>query len=62
MPLKPMRHGWCAGAAPLTVQVWDGGLVKAVEKAFVMPGLGLNRSPMAVVRVPVPELSAERRT
>jgi ribosome recycling factor len=47
----------------LTVQVWDGGLVKAVEKAIRDAGLGLNPQPDGqLVRVPVPELSAERRT
>lgn len=46
----------------LTVQVWDKGLVKAVEKAIRDAGLGLNPQPDGqLVRVPVPELSAERR-
>jgi len=47
----------------LTVQVWDRGLVKAVEKAIQEANLGLN--PMSdgqMVRVPLPALSAERRT
>jgi ribosome recycling factor len=46
----------------ITVQVWDKGLVGAVEKAIRDAGLGLN--PMAdgsTVRVPIPELSRERR-
>ena len=46
----------------ITVQVWDRGLVGAVEKAIRDAGLGLN--PMAdgsTVRVPIPELSRERR-
>ena len=46
----------------ITVQVWDRGLVSAVEKAIRDAGLGLN--PMAdgnTVRVPIPELSRERR-
>jgi ribosome recycling factor len=46
----------------LTVQVWDAGLVKSVEKAIRDAGLGLNPQPDGqLVRVPVPELSAERR-
>jgi ribosome recycling factor len=46
----------------LTVQVWDKGLVKNVEKAIRDAGLGLNPQPDGqLVRVPVPELSAERR-
>ncbi len=46
----------------LSVQVWDQGLTKAVEKAIRDSGLGLN--PIAegtVIRVPIPELNEERR-
>jgi ribosome recycling factor len=46
----------------ITVQVWDRGLVHAVEKAIRDAGLGLN--PMTdgqLLRVPIPELSEERR-
>ncbi len=46
----------------LTVQVWDKGLVKAVETAIRDADLGLN--PMSdgqLVRVPIPELTEERR-
>jgi ribosome recycling factor len=46
----------------LTVQVWDKGMVKNVEKAIRDAGLGLNPQPDGqLVRVPVPELSTERR-
>ena len=46
----------------ITVQVWDRGLVSAVEKAIRDAGLGLNpRTDGQVVRVPIPELSQERR-
>jgi ribosome recycling factor len=47
----------------ITVQVWDRGLVSAVERAIRDAGLGVN--PMSdgqLVRVPLPELSQERRT
>jgi len=46
----------------ITVQVWDKSMVGAVEKAIRDAGLGVN--PMAdgnTVRVPIPELSRERR-
>lgn len=46
----------------LTVQVWDKSMVAAVEKAIRDSGLGLN--PMTdgqLVRIPIPELSGERR-
>jgi len=46
----------------LTVQVWDAGLAPAVEKAIRDSGLGLNPSAAGnVIRVPLPELSEERR-
>jgi len=46
----------------ITVQVWDRGLVGAVEKAIRDAGLGLNpASDGNTVRVPIPELSQERR-
>ena len=47
----------------LTVQVWDSGLVKAVEKAIRESQLGLNpQTEGNTVRVPIPDLSEERRT
>ena len=47
----------------ITVQVWDRTLVGAVERAIRDSGLGLNPgSDGQVVRVPIPQLTAERRT
>jgi ribosome recycling factor len=46
----------------LSVQVWDKGLVKAVEKAIRSSDLGLNPAVEGnLIRVPIPELSEERR-
>ncbi len=46
----------------LSVQVWDRGLVKSVEKAIRDSDLGLNPSADGqTVRVPVPQLTEERR-
>lgn len=46
----------------LSVQVWDKGMAKAVEKAIRDAGLGLNpAADGALVRVPVPALTEERR-
>lgn len=46
----------------LSVQVWDKGLVKAVEKAIRDAGLGLNPTADGqIIRVPVPQLNEERR-
>jgi len=49
-------------ARMLTVQVWDRSLVGAVERAIRDAGLGLNpASDGQTVRVPIPQLTAERR-
>lgn len=46
----------------LTVQPWDKSLVQAVEKAIQASDLGLNpASDGAILRVPLPPLSEERR-
>lgn len=46
----------------ITVQVWDRGSVKAVEKAIRESGLGLNpQADGQLIRVPIPELNQERR-
>ncbi|HIP22115.1 MAG TPA: ribosome recycling factor [Rhodobacteraceae bacterium] len=46
----------------VTVNVWDKSMVEAVDKAIRVSGLGLN--PMmdgTMLRLPIPELNAERR-
>jgi len=46
----------------LTVQVWDKGLVKTVDKAIRDAGLGLNpQADGQLLRIPIPELNEERR-
>ena len=46
----------------ITVQVWDKGMVRAVEKTIRDSGLGLNPSADGQLsRVPIPELTGERR-
>jgi len=61
----PMNQVGTIGAPEprlLTVQVWDNSLVKAVEKSIRDSGLGLNpQTEGNVVRVPIPDLSEERR-
>ena len=47
----------------LSVNVWDKGLVVAVEKAIRSSGLGVNPiTDGMTIRVPIPPLSQERRT
>jgi ribosome recycling factor len=46
----------------ITVQVWDKGLAKAVDKAVRDAGLGLNpQLDGQLLRIPLPELNEERR-
>jgi ribosome recycling factor len=62
MPLNQVGTVSVPEARMLSVQVWDKGLVKAVEKAIRTADLGLNPSVEGnLIRVPIPELSEERR-
>ena len=62
MPLNQVGTVSVPEARMLSVQVWDKGLVKAVEKAIRSSDLGLNPSVEGnLIRVPIPELSEERR-
>ena len=46
----------------LTVNVWDKSLLKAVERAILESGLGLNpQADGQLLRIPIPELNEERR-
>ena len=46
----------------ITVQVWDRGVVKAVDKAIRESALDLNpQTEGQVIRVPIPDLNEERR-
>jgi ribosome recycling factor len=49
-------------ARMITVQIWDKGLAKAVDKAIRDAGLGLNpQMDGQLLRIPLPELNQERR-
>lgn len=62
MPLNQVANVNVPEPRLLAVQVWDKGLVKSVEKAIRDAGLGLNPQPDGqLIRVPVPDLSGERR-
>lgn len=62
MPLNQLASIAVPEARLLTVQVWDKGLVRAVEKAIRSAGLGLNpQSDGQLLRVPIPQLDEERR-
>lgn len=62
MPLNQVGTVNVPEARMLSVQVWDKGLVKAVEKAIRDAGLGLNpQADGQLVRIPIPALNEERR-
>ena len=62
MPLNQVGTISVPDPRMLTVQVWDRGLVKAVDKAIRDAGLGLNPATEGqMVRVPIPALNEERR-
>ena len=62
MPINQVGTVNAPEARMLSVQVWDAGLVKSVEKAIRDAGLGLNPQPEGnMVRVPIPALNEERR-
>ena len=62
MPLNQVGNVSAPESRLLTVSVWDATMAPAVEKAIRESDLGLN--PMAeggLIRVPIPDLSEERR-
>lgn len=62
MPLNQLANITVPEARTVMVNVWDAGMSKAVEKAIRESNLGLNPSSDGQnIRVPVPELSEERR-
>lgn len=62
MPLNQVANVNVPEARLLTVQVWDESMIPMVEKAIRESGLGLNPAAAGnMIRVPVPELSEERR-
>ena len=62
MPMNQVGTVNVTDSRMISVQVWDQGLVASVEKAIRDSGLGLNPSKEGnSVRVPIPQLSEERR-
>jgi ribosome recycling factor len=62
VPLSQVGTIGAPEARMLTVQVWDRTLVGAVERAIRDAGIGLNpASDGQLVRVPIPQLTGERR-
>ena len=63
MPLNQVAALSVPEPRMISVQVWDKSMIAAVEKAIRTADLGLNPSvDGTLIRVPLPELSEERRT
>ncbi len=63
MPLAQVATISTPDAKTISVQVWDQGNVKAVEKAIADANLGLNPATAGnVIRLPMPPLTSDRRT
>ena len=62
MPIDQVGSISIPEARMISIQVWDKGLVIAVEKAIHESGLGFNpRVDGELIRIPIPELNEERR-
>lgn len=61
-PLRQLASIVAEDARTLAITVFDRSMIKAVEKAIMSSSLGLNpMSAGAVIRVPLPALTEERR-
>ncbi len=62
VPLSQVGSVAVPEARMLTVSVWDASVVSSVEKAIRDSGLGLNPAAEGqTIRVPIPQLTEERR-
>lgn len=62
MPISQLASVSVPDSTTLSIQVWDKGSVKSIEKAIIDSNLGFN--PMTdgqLIRISVPKLSQERR-
>ncbi|QQR90119.1 MAG: ribosome recycling factor [Myxococcales bacterium] len=61
-PLSQMANIGVPEPRMLTVQPWDKSQIKAIEKAIMESGLGLNpQNDGELIRLPMPQLNEERR-
>ena len=62
MPLNQCGTVGVPEARLITVQVWDRGLVKSIDKGIREAGLGLNpQIDGQLIRIPLPALTEDRR-
>ena len=61
-PINQLGNISIPDAGTLTLQVWDVSLIKVIENSLIESNLGINpQSDGALIRLPIPKLSEERR-
>tara|TARA_B100001996_G_C18302062_1_gene455055 strand:+ start:50 stop:598 length:549 start_codon:yes stop_codon:yes gene_type:complete len=61
-PLNQVGNISSPDSSTLTIQVWDTSLLKNIENAILESNLGINpQVDGALIRLPIPKLSEERR-
>lgn len=61
-PISQLGNISTPDSSMLTIQVWDTSLIKNIENAILESNLGINpQIDGALVRLPIPKLSEERR-
>ena len=62
-PLNQLGNISTPDSSMLTIQVWDVSLIKNIENSILESNLGINpQIDGALVRLPIPKLSEERRS
>jgi ribosome recycling factor len=62
-PLNQLGNISTPDSSMLTIQVWDVSLIKSIENSILESNLGINpQIDGALVRLPIPKLSEERRS
>ena len=61
-PLNQLGNISVQDASTITIQVWDGSLIKSIEDSISESNLGINpQTDGQLIRLPIPKLSEERR-
>ena len=61
-PINQLGNISSPDSSMLTIQVWDGGLIKSIENSILESNLGINpQVDGSLLRLPIPKLSEERR-
>lgn len=62
-PINQVANVSCPSPDLITIQPWDKGIIKDIEKAIQKSDLGLNPSNDGIIiRLPIPQLTKETRT